>query len=136
MPFSIIIDAPVQKVYDVLNKPNLNTDWNPAIDTISENKPGQCTVESFMGYFNTNKTTTPAPDRSITFTTDSPLLKELKYELVVLSNNQTKVDSTVKLTVHYSTIHRTVGKKLLNNLKRYVEHLQSGLAPADFHKEL
>ncbi len=136
MPFSIIIDAPVQKVYDVLNKPNLNTDWNPVIDTISENTPGQCTVESFMEYFNTNKTTTPAPDRSITFTTDSPLLKELKYELVVFSNNQTRVDSTVKLTVHYSTIHRTVGKKLLNNLKRYVEHLQSGLAPADFHKEL
>ena len=54
MPLSIIIDAPVEEVYKVLDTPSLNPVWNPVIEKITENTPGQCTVESFMGYFNIN----------------------------------------------------------------------------------
>ena len=138
MPLSIIIDAPVEEVYKVLDTPSLNPVWNPVIEKITENTPGQCTVESFMGNFKTNKTSTPAPDRSITFTTDSPLLKELKYVLVSLSANQTRVHGIVVFTgtQHYTALHRSVGKKLLNNLKRYVEHHVARLADAQFIKEL
>lgn len=138
MPLSIIIDAPVDVVFDVLNDPMKNSVWNPVTDKVEPilQKPGECTVESFMGDFKTKKAT--VPNQSVTITiTDSPVLKELKYELVALSKNQTRVDGTIKLagTAHYTTMHRTVGKKLIKNLKRYVEHHQSGLLDVDFHKE-
>jgi len=136
MPLSIIIDAPIEKVYEVLDTPALNSVWNPVIDRIVTTGTDTCDVFSFMGDFKTSKAKTPA---SVTLTiTGSPVLQQLKYELVKLSDNQTRVDGTVVLagTAHYTTMHRTVGKKLLKNLKRFVEHLHAGLARVDFRKEI
>jgi hypothetical protein len=138
MPLSIIIDAPVSDVYNVLNDPTENDKWNPVTDKVipDEQNPNECNVESFMGKFRTKKDA--VQDQRITLTiTGNPVLSELKYELVALSTNQTRVDGTIQLAgpAHYTTIHRTVGEKLLQNLKRYVEHLQSGGTDANFRKE-
>lgn len=139
MPLSIIIDAPVDIVFDVLNEPRNNSLWNPVTESVEPitGKPNECDVKSFMGDFTTEKSI--VQNKSVTLKiTGSPILKELKYELVGLSGNQTRVDGTIILagTAHYTTIHRTVGKKLIKNLKRFVEHLHAGLAAVDFHKEI
>ena len=139
MPLSIIIDAPVGDVYNVLNTPQLNDIWNPVTDRVIPDAPNsiECSVESFMGKFRTSKVA--VENKSVTITiTGNPVLSELKYVLVALSPNQTRVDGTIQLATgagHYTTIHRTVGEKLLQNLKRYVEHCQSGGTDASFRKE-
>jgi len=123
MPLSIIIDAPIDKVYEVLDTPALNSIWNPVIDKITEDTPGNCTVESFMGNFKTKKDATPGQSITLNITTGSTILQQLKYELEDLPGNQTRVNATVQLTAHYSALHKSVGIELLHNLKRYIEYI-------------
>jgi len=139
MPLSIIIDAPVTVVFDVLNKPENNNLWNPVTETVTpiSGKPNECEVKSFMGDFTTKKAA--VKNKSVTITvTDSPVLKELKYELAELSDNQTSVDGTITLisTANYPTIHRVVGEKLIQNLKKFAEHIHASLKSDDFQKEI
>ena len=136
MPLSIIIDAPPSVVFGILDDSEKNSEWNPVTDEVKITDKNvsmvDCTVKSFMGDFTTHKDT--VPDREVTLTiTGNPVLAELKYELVPLPNNQTRVDGTIKLsgTAHYTTMHKSVGRALLDNLKRYIESGQ----PANFEKE-
>lgn len=139
MPLSVTIDANIQNVFDILNTPQLNNIWNPVTHTVTpdKNNPNKCTVVSFMGNFDTEKTTTEPTNVTLKIN-NSPVLKELRYDLVSISSNQTRVHGNVIFagTGHYETIHKAVGEKLLNNLKRYVEHHKAGLPDEQFVKEL
>ena len=118
----------------------MNSVWNPVTDSVTPitGTPNECDVVSFMGNFKTRKATVGNNRVTITIVTPGIVLRELKYELVKLSDTQTRVDGTVELagTAHYTTVHRVVGKKLIKNLKRFVEHLHAGLAAVDFPKEI
>jgi len=137
MPLSIIIDAPIEKVYEVLDTPALNSVWNPVIEKITETSAGsgKCHVDSFMGTFDTTKTAVPNRSVTLNITTDSTILQQLKYELEDLSGTQTRVNATVQLTAHYSALHKSVGIELLHNLKRYIEYIKTaGATNATFKK--
>jgi len=141
MPLSIIIDAPVEEVYNVLNTPELNSVWNPVTETVTpiSGKPNECDVSSFMGEFKTKKVVDPNKSVTITIETPGIVLKKLRYDLKKISNIQTQVDGTVELAspAHYTTVHRVVGKKLIQNLKRFIEYRRiDGNKDVNFPKEI
>ena len=126
MPLSIIIDAPITKVFEVLDDPTKNDKWNPVTKNVIPNKdnPKECFVESFMGNFTTKKDTDGSTRVTITIV-GNPVLKELSYNLEKFETNKTKVNGTIKFagTEHYGEMHQTVGNALLEGLKKYVEQL-------------
>lgn len=134
MPLLVIIDAPIDDVYNVLNDPTKNVLWNPVIQKVNKIDDRNCEVESFLGKFRTTRITSDRY-KEITFEIKDNILTKLSYKLEKITEKQTRVYGEVEFDGReYRAMHKVVGRSMLDNLKYFLEHLQRGLKEEDFRK--
>lgn len=129
----IEINAPREKVYEILDDANLGPKWNVAIKEFEEIEEGKYAVKSTVGDF-TSIRLEGVENEKLTMKIEGGIFTEMGYNLrsvgdkteVILYGEFDDPKNEKMLT--------KAGELLLGALKRFAEYLEEGGDPDEFKK--
>ena len=128
------INAPVNKVFDILNDTKNSNIWNLVINEMIELEPNKFSIKSNIGDFTIIHTETVENDK-ISFKIEGGIFNDMGYVLES-KDNLTNVliwgefddEKNEKMLVKAAEV-------LLKSLKNYVEYIEEGGDPDSFDKK-
>jgi hypothetical protein len=131
---NVDINAPINKVFEVINDTSLRVKWNLPANEVTEIEPGKYYVKTTIGEFITIRKET-VENKRVTVETDGGPFERYGYILKPKGNitNVTvwgEFDDESKEKMLLSA-----GLVLLKCLKKYVEYIEEGGDPDKFDKK-
>ena len=129
----IVLDAPVEKVYAILNDYMELPRWNIVVNEITELEPNKYFLKTNVGDV-TNTEIENIPNERMTSTQEGSPMNAIGYIFKPLGD-QVEVTLWTEFELEDQTeVLGMAGDLFLKSLKVYVDYLQSGGAPEDYKK--
>ena len=131
---NIEINAPQNKIFEILDATHLGTKWNLAVNEVTKISEGKFAVKSTVGDFTTIRTETVENER-LSMDIEGGIFTSMGY---ILNPKGDMVEATIWGEFDEEKNEKMLikaGEILLESLKRYVMFIEEGGNPENYDKK-
>ena len=128
------INAPVSKVFDILNDTTLHIKWNLAVNEVTEIEPNRFSIKSNVGDFISTRTET-LENKKISLKIEEGIFHSMGYILTPKDDITNVICCGEFVDKKKEKILIKAAEVLLKSLKNYVEYIEEGGDPDSFDKK-
>lgn len=130
----IEINASPNKIYDILNDENLEEKWNITVKKLTTIEPDKYSVKTTVGDIISTVTERVENER-ISMDIEGGPFSKMGYVLTPKGDSTEVMGWAEFEDPNQESILGMAGDMLLESLKKYVDHLESGGSPTEYNKK-
>ena len=128
------INASPNKIYDILNDETLEEKWNITVKKLTTIEPDKYSVKTTVGDIISTVTERVENER-ISMDIEGGPFSKMGYVLTPKGDSTEVMGWAEFEDPNQESILGMAGDMLLESLKKYVDHLESGGSPAEYNKK-